>query len=133
MQNLYVLIFGFALFAYALSRVPDKYKPVWSLHLKSWRTLIGLIAVILAFLIVINPEFYALGILGDSTFFDLLVLAIGIQLQVILCRVWCFTGPKFSMATRVMGRRYCRMFWSIIAFISPLVSLIHKAVSRMSS
>jgi len=86
MQKTSVIIFGLALIACALTRLPDKYKPAWSHRLKSSQTLIGLVAVIMAILIVMSPEFFALGILGDSAFFDLLVLAIGLQLQTVLSR-----------------------------------------------
>jgi energy-coupling factor transporter transmembrane protein EcfT len=71
MQISTTIIFGLALFVFALTFLPDKYRPTWIHRLNSWQVLIGLVAVIAATLIVMTPEFYALGILGDSAFFDL--------------------------------------------------------------
>ena len=129
MRGIYAIIFGLALFACALSRVPDRYKP--SAHLQSWRTLIGLVAMIMAILIVITPEFYALGLLGDSSFFDLLVLAIGIQLQVMVSRIWCFVAPSFFKAMRAMRMRYRLQFWTIIAIVSMYISTAHNTARRV--
>lgn len=127
------IVFGLALFACLLTQVPDKYKPAWSHRLKSWQALVGLVAVIVAILIVVNPEFYALGILGDSAFFDLLVLAISFQLQLLGSRAWCLAAAGLVKTLRGLSLRYCLMFWGWVAFVSPFVSAIQKAVHRMSS
>ena len=82
------IIFGLALFAFALGILPDKYRPGWIHRPTSWQLLIGLVALVVAAVIVITPEFYALGILGDSAFFDILVLAITFQLRGIGSLVW---------------------------------------------
>lgn len=129
MSGTFAIILGLALFAYALSRVPDRYKP--SAHLQSLRTLIGLAAIIVAVLIVITPEFYALGLLGDSSFFDLLVLAVGIQLQVMASRIWCFVAPSFFKAIRALRMRYSLQFWAIIAIGSIYISTVHNAARRI--
>ncbi len=64
MQMTPLIIFGLALFAYALTRMPDKYRPTWSHRLDSLQVSISIVAIIMVILIVMNPEFYALGVLG---------------------------------------------------------------------
>ena len=63
------IIFGLALFVFALTFLPDKYRPAWIHRLTSWQVVVGLAAFVVATVIVMTPEFYALGILGDSGFF----------------------------------------------------------------
>jgi hypothetical protein len=133
MRKTPAIIFGLALFAYALARVPDKFKPKWSQRLKSWQMLIGLLAVIMAVLIVMNPELYALGILGDSAFFDLLVLAISLQLQTTVSRVWHLVTAWLSKATRRMSMQICFELWCLVAFVSIFVSAVQKTVHRIFS
>jgi hypothetical protein len=53
----------------SLSARPNRIKPAWSQQLKGWQKLFGLVGVILAVLIIINPELLALGLLGDTAFF----------------------------------------------------------------
>jgi len=104
--------------------VPDNYKPVRMQRLNSWRTRIGLLALIATIVIVMNPEFYALGILGDPAFFDLLVLAIGLQLQTILARVWCYAGLGFSIMKRIAR-------WRFYTTCSLLLLAVHNAASAI--
>jgi uncharacterized membrane protein len=126
-------ILDFALFAYALTRVPDKYKPAWMQHFNSLKTWIGLVALIAAILIVLNPEFYALGIIGDSAFFDLLVLAIGLQLQTIVARVWGYVALGFSVTRRMARWRLCVGCSVLLFTLGDLVSSIQKVMQRISS
>ena len=124
------IIFGLALFAFALTRVPDKYKPTWAQRLSSWQALIGVVAIIAAILIVMNPEFYALGVLGDSAFFDLLVLAIGVQMQVIFSRIGAcaVSGAKSAARFIVMGiYADCILLMLIVSGISCMVQgAVHR-------
>jgi hypothetical protein len=126
-------IFGLALFIYALTRMPDKYKPTWTHHLNSWKALIGLVAVIAAILIVMNPEFYALGILGDSTFFDILVLAISLQLQGVLFRIWHHVVAGFSKTKQFIGLRIFVTCSMMIFVFTDAISVIQRVVHRISS
>src|SRR5262245_45751792 len=86
------ILFGLAILAYELTRVLDRIKPAGSQPLKWWQKLAGGVAVILAVLIVINPEFLALGFLGDAAFFDALVLLFSLRLQSAGARVWHYVG-----------------------------------------
>lgn len=124
---------GLAMLAYAITRVPDKYKPAWFQRLGSWQMWIGLVALIIAMLIVINPEFYCLGLLGDTAFFDLLVLAITFQLQTVVARAWGYAVAGFSKIRRFVSRRaYLTCSLMILAF-TDVVSSIEKIAHRISS
>ena len=133
MQMTPTSIFGLALFAYALTCVPDKYRPAWTHRLGSWQTLIGLVAVIAAILIVMNPEFYALGILGDSAFFDLLVLAISIQLQVLLSRIGVHIVAVLAKTIRFINLRIHVNYMVMVLAVDGIVSMIQKVLHRISS
>lgn len=130
------LIIGLALFIWALNRVPEKYKPVLSQRLKSWRTVIALLAIIMALFIVLNPELYPLGILGDSAFFDLMVLGLSLQMQESATRVWRRLGILLARFFRYLnipspGLRYLLAVSSVA--IGIVVSEIQKIMYRLSS
>jgi hypothetical protein len=127
------IIFGLALFVFTLARVPDKYRPAWTRRLDSWQTLIGLVAFIAAILIIMNPEFYALGIIGDSAFFDLLVLAITCQLHVISSRVWSRVMAGLCMVSRFMRFRMYVTSSMLLFVLSDMAATVQKVVHRMSS
>jgi hypothetical protein len=133
MQMTPSIIFGLALFAYALIWMPDKYRPTWTRRLNSWQTLIGLVALIAAILIVLNPEFYALGILGDSAFFDLLVLAISCRLQVFGSRAWRYFAEECSIIKRFLNLRIFATYVTMLFIFTVMVSTIQKVVHRISS
>ena len=83
-----IVLLGFALLATAFIRLPRGIEPSWLQRLGRWQKLLGVVAFCLALLIVLNPEFLALGVLGDAAFFDLLVLLLSLQLQMVLTQVW---------------------------------------------
>jgi hypothetical protein len=127
------LIFGLALLVFALNLVPSKFRHPWIQRLTSWKLLIGLVAVIVATVIVMTPEFYALGILGDSAFFDLLVLAISFQLCGIGARVWRYAVLGFSQIRRFMGLRLNLAYTTLFFVSTELFSTIQKVAHRISS
>jgi hypothetical protein len=133
MQITPTIIFGLAMFACVLTRLPDKYKPAWARRLNSWQTLIGLVAVVAAILIIMNPEFYALGLLGDSAFFDLLVLAIGLQLQNIFVRLCRYLASGFSEVMRFAKWRFYATCSILLLTLDGTISAIQKAMHRMIS
>jgi hypothetical protein len=126
-------MFGLALFVFALTFLPDKYRPTWIHCLNSWQVLIGLAAVIAATLIVMTPEFYALGILGDSAFFDLLVLAISLQLQMIGSRIWHYVVLGFTPIKRFVSWRIYATSAVLLFIFADIVSTVQKVVHRISS
>ena len=133
MQMTPIIIFGLTLFACALTLEPDKHKPAWPQRLNAWQILIGIVAIIMAILIVMNPEFYALGILGDSAFFDLLVLAISCQLQVLGFRVWDYIASGFSKTMRFTRWRIYVSCTMVFLFFAEIGWSLQNAMHRISS
>ena len=133
MQMTPTIIFGLALFAFALTRLPDKYRPAWVHRFDSWQTLIGLVAVVAAIVIMMNPELYALGILGDSAFFDLLVLAIACQLHTISSRIVSHVVAGFYMVKRFMRFRIFVTQTVMLFILADIVGTVQKIVHRISS
>ena len=127
------MIIGLVLFVFALAFVPDKYKPTWIYRLSWWQVLIGLVATIAALLIVMNPEFLALGILGDSTFFDLLVLAIGVQLQAVLSRIGVYVLAGGASVIRFIRWRYCVTCVVLAFLVDDIASTVQRVVHRFIS
>jgi hypothetical protein len=94
------------------------------------------VAVILAVLIVINPEFLALGLLGDAAFFDALVLLFSLQLQMVGARAWHYVGLVFSRTMRWMRIPSPGMLYLLAASaiaVGSVVSTVQKVVHRISS
>jgi hypothetical protein len=133
MQVSPTIIFGLALFVFVLAFLPDKYRPTWIHRLTSWQVLIGLVAVIMATVIVMTPEFYALGILGDSAFFDLLVFAISFQLRGIGSLVWRYVVLGFSPILRFTAFRIYATSAAVLFIFAEVVSTAQKVVHRISS
>ena len=127
------IIFGLALFVFTMTFLPDKYRPRWIHSLNSWQVLIGLVAVIAATLIVMTPEFYALGILGDSAFFDLLVLAISLQLHMIGSRIWRYVVMGFTPIMRFMSWRLYATYAALLFIFADIVFTVQKVMHRISS
>jgi hypothetical protein len=57
-----------------------------------WQRLLGVVAFVAVVLMLINPEFLAFGFAMDAAFFDLLVLLITLQLQLIGSQTWSWIG-----------------------------------------
>jgi hypothetical protein len=130
------ILLGSAILAYAFTRVLDKIQPAGSQPLKWWQKLAGGVAVILAVLIVINPEFLALGLLGDAAFFDALVLLFSLQLQMVGARVWHGVGAMFSRTMRWVMTPSPGMYYLLTVSalaLGSVVSTVQKVVYRISS
>ena len=127
------IIFGLALFAFALGILPDKCRPAWIHRLTSWQLLIGLVALVVAAVIVITPEFYALGILGDSAFFDVLVLAITYQLRGIGSLVWRYVVLGLDPVKRFVSWRMYATSTVLLFIFVEVVSTVQKIAQRLSS
>lgn len=126
-------IIGLAFVGIALALLPEKYQPKWIQQLKWWQILIGLVATVVALLIVMNPEFYALGILGDSTFFDLLAVAIGIQLQTVFSRVGVYVLAGGARVARFLHWRFCIDCMLIALAVADIASAIQRLAHRLIS
>jgi len=128
-----VIIFGAALLAYAFTRLPEKYRPAWARRFTPWQVLLGVVGIVMAVAIVLNPEILALGILGDTAFFDLLVLAIGLQLQTVLGRAWEVVATWFARMRQRIFLQTCFEACCVVIFVSTSVGAVQKAVQRVLS
>jgi hypothetical protein len=79
-------------FAYAFVRLASRLESVTSGRLKWWQRLVSVVALMMVVLIAANPEFWALGLLGDTAFLDLFVLLMCIQMQMIVFWAWSWSG-----------------------------------------
>ncbi|HTB82093.1 MAG TPA: hypothetical protein VK742_00430 [Candidatus Sulfotelmatobacter sp.] len=127
------ILFGLALFAFALGILPDKYRPAWIHRFTTWQLLIGLVALVVAIFIVITPEFYALGILGDSSFFDILVLAITFQLRGIGSMVWRYVVLGLGPVKRFVSWRMYATGTVLLFIFVEIGSTVQKIAHRLTS
>jgi len=130
-------LFVFAVILYAFYRLPDKFKVSASQSLKRWGPVFGLIALVAAFVILLNPELIALGLVGDTAFFDFLVLAISFQMQGWVTRAWNFVVNECRPFARfVVAHAYCiylvlislplAIFWALAEIAAPVQDIIHR-------
>ena len=137
------IVLGLAILAYGFTLLPDGTKLAWSTRLNCWHALIGVIAVVLAFLILLNPEFLALGLLGDTPFFDLLVLLIGLQLRTAGTQAWdCIRTVGTHARNRIL-RAFSEIIYCpaliylavlpIFASVAGMFLTVQKFVHRISS
>jgi uncharacterized membrane protein YkgB len=134
MQTTIILLASLALAACAIKQAKERPKPAHLQGLKGWQTVLGIVAVVLALLIVLNPEFMALGLLGDTTFFDLLVLALSLQLQAHVVRAWHSASGLFIkglrwMTTPSLGTSYLLGMSTLV--LASTVAAMQKAVHRI--
>jgi hypothetical protein len=129
------IVLAFVILAYALTQGSGKFKPAPFRRFTGWQKLAGAAALIIALLIVLNPEFLALGLLGDTAFFDLLVLAISLQLQGLGTRAWRSVSVAFSGIVQwlLAPRPTFVMFLLIFAPVGNLVASIQKLANRILS
>ena len=90
---------------YALYRLPDKFKISGSPSLRRWSPLFGVLALLAVIVILMNPEFFALGLFGDTAFFDFLVLAISCQMQGWVIRAVHYAFNECAPILRFLERR----------------------------
>jgi hypothetical protein len=129
------IILSLVILAYALTLRFGKFKPARFQTFTGWQKLAGAVALIIALLIVLNPEFLALGLVGDTAFFDLLVFAITLQLQGYGTRAWRSVGAAFFGIARwlLAPRPTFAMFLLIFAPVGTLVTSIQKLANRILS
>jgi hypothetical protein len=136
MQKATIILLGLALLAYASTRSPDKTKLPRFPHLKGWQKIFGVLAVILTLLIILNPEFLALGLLGDTAFFDFLVLALSLQVHVFATRAFHSCVEVLSRGARWLGIPSPGLRY-LLAVLTPAIAVavtaLHKAVHRILS
>jgi hypothetical protein len=137
MTTNFIVLFGLALvLVCAMTRAQDRIKPAWAQRLKGWHKLFGVIAFILTLLIVLTPEFFALGLLGDAAFFDMLVLALSLQLHTFAARAFraCVNVLARSFRWIVIPSPGLSYLWMVSTVAAgTIVATIQKAVHRIFS
>ena len=136
MQNKTILLLSLALAAVAFARRAKRPAPAWFQQLQGWQKLFGVIAVILVILIFLNPDLLALSLLGDTAFFDFLVLALSIQMFTYAQWSWHWLRDGAVRSARWLGipspgTRYL-MCVSAVTIMS-VISLVQKVIHRISS
>jgi hypothetical protein len=120
MQTPVLILVALILLACAVRR-SSHIEPVWSQHLKGWQKVFGLAAVIMALLILSNPEFLALGLLGDTAFFDMLVLALSLQMHMFAVRAFQSCLDALRRALRWLGIPSLGLRY-LLAVLTPIVA-----------
>lgn len=135
MRKSFVILLSLALGAFAFARL-HRNKPALFRNLKGWQKLLGLVALIMAVIILLNPELLALGLLGDSAILDMLALALSVQMLVSVQWVWRHLSQSFVRTMRWFGIpspafRYLLAISAVA--IANAVSEIQKLIHRISS
>ena len=134
MKSLTIILLGFALLACRSLRSPHQTKWKWLQRLSGTQKIFGIVAFLLALVILLNPEFLALGFLGDTAFFDMLVLAIGLQLHthVLAAGRWFATAlTKTARWTGIPSPGFRILLALLTVFISDAVSHVQKTLQRI--
>ena len=135
MRKATVILLILALAVAAPARL-KRSKPAWFRNLKGWHKILGLVAVLLAVGVILNPDLLALGLLGDSAFFDMLILALSVQMLVAVQWAWhnlragCVKSIRW-FGIPSPGFRYL-MCVSTLAIVSATAA-VQKVVHRISS
>jgi hypothetical protein len=136
MQTAFIILLGLALVACAFNRTPRRTNRFCAQHLRGWQKLFGLLAVVLTLLIIINPEFLALGLLGDAAFFDMLVLVTSLQMYIFASRAWHSSLSAIAKAARWLGIPSPGLIYLVgvvTPFMASTFSTVQKAVQRIFS
>ena len=133
MQTRIVLLLGLAvLLACAMTRKRVRMKSSWSQHLSGWQKLFGVLAVAGALLIILNPEFLALGLVGDTAFFEALVLALSLQMHAYAIRIYRRCVAELVRAVKWMGIP-SPGFRYLLAVSVPAIDRLVSAFLRLRS
>jgi uncharacterized membrane protein YkgB len=137
MQIQFLILIGLVIIlASAFKQTPHRNKRAWSQHLKGWQKVLGPVSFVAVLLLMINPEFIALGLVGDTALFDLLVLALSIQMQTVITRAWQGVRIALTRAARWMGipsPGLCYLVAVAALLFGSTVSSFQKNVQRLSS
>ena len=136
MRKAFIILLGLAVLASATTRSSHAARTSWFHQLRGSQKLFGVIAAVLALLIVMNPEFLALGLLGDTTFFDMLVLAMSLQLHLYVTRAFRRLVAVLSKTIRWLGIpspgfRYTVAMASVL--VTGVVATAQRAFNRWFS
>ena len=125
-----------AILAYVITRSSAKTKGSRFPHLKGWQKVFGVLAIILTIFIIINPEFLARGLIGDTAFIDLLIFALSLQLHVFATRAFRICVDLVTKSVRWLAIPSAGTLY-LLALITTLttgaVAAFQKAVHRFLS
>ncbi len=96
MKTTPLLLLALAMIAFAFHRTASR-------HLKGSQKFFGLLAVVCTLLILLQPELLALGLLADTSFFDLLVLALTLQMHSYALQLIRASVAALSRTVRWLG------------------------------
>jgi hypothetical protein len=133
MQTNTLVLMGLMMVIFLASRKKvgvSQNQPRWVEELKGWQVIFGLAALVVAFLMMLNPEFMALGLLGDTAFFDLLVLALGLQFRTVALGAWARVGWIFSKVRAHGIRSWQRDYAMVVIALGPICGAV-LAVGRV--
>ena len=135
MITAFIILLALATLAY-ISAQPNKVRLSQAYRGNAWQKIAGALAVIIAILILINPELLGLGLLGDAAFFDVLVFLISLQLQTLAAQVWRRISEVFCRTLRRMkipspGLSYVLAAATVL--IATVISSLQKVAQRLSS
>ncbi|HVV72498.1 MAG TPA: hypothetical protein VHI52_13540 [Verrucomicrobiae bacterium] len=129
MQIMPLIVMGFVLVALALRRARSQ-------PLRGWQKVLGVIAFVFAVVMLLQPEFLALGLFGDTAFLDLLVLAMSLQMHMFVSRTlrWCiriFGGCVPRVWTPSPGLSYLLAVSTLVTAggVSALQKMAHRFLS----
>ncbi len=131
-----MVLLGVVIIVLALIRTPGRSNAGWSQYLRGWQRLFGVVALVMALLIVLNPEFLALGLFSDTAFLDVLVLAMSLRMHMVAVRTcrWCVTVVASGM--RRMGIPSPGLAYLLgiaTVAIGGAASVLQRAVQRVLS
>jgi hypothetical protein len=134
-KRIVIIVVCLAAAVFGLARSAKGDKRGWLSQLSGWQKIVGVIAIVAAILIMLNPEFLALGLLGDSAFFDMLVFGLSLQMIVSVKVVWRWMWDAFSKSMRWMGipsvgLRYLMAVSMVMmgSVISTAQKIVHRIV-----
>jgi hypothetical protein len=136
MNSTIILAMAFALIAGASLRSPHRRKLKWLQHLSGSRKFFGIVAFLIVLLMLLNPEFLALGLLGDTAFIDMLVLAIGLQLHTYFfsgCRSFATALRKGISWAGIPSPGLCYSIAVATVLIESAISILQKYMHRIFS
>lgn len=137
MKTQFVILLGLGVvLACVMTRPRNGVKPAWAQQLKGWQKVFGVIALVATMLIILNPEFFALGLLGDTAFFDMFVLALSLQMHMFFVRACRACVVVLARAVRWVSIPSPRLSYlmAITALaMGEVATLIRKACRIVSS
>lgn len=134
MQPSTVILLVLMMLVFARTRSPGKTRYAWLQQFGGWQRVFAVIAVLLTLLIVLNPDFLALGLLGDTAFFDVLALALALQMHLYASqalRICLAAWPKVMRILNIPSPGLLYLLESLSSLIARVLSAVQKLRTRI--